>query len=132
MPNKLLLFTAYVFRPLSTDAGTNDLQNGSFSTKYNVKLNFKEWLNENAHRTGTKVVNYPPQWDTHPYGYIGVPIFHVNTSADYITWLTLQVKPYDWQGYKAFAGDENKIINTWKQLFLSAPKNYGTGAAATK
>lgn len=94
---------------------------------------FKEWLQltENAHRTGTKVVNYPPSYDTHPYDYMGAPIFHVPSSADYITWLTLQVKPFTWERYEQFASkDGEKIVDTWKRIFLSAPKNYGTGAGA--
>ena len=90
-------------------------------------MNFKEWLTENAHRTGTKVVNYPPQWDTHAYDYMGVPNFHVPTSADYITWMGLQVKPFVWSDYERLAAEDGeKIIDTCKKVFLSAPQNYGT------
>lgn len=98
-------------------------------------MQFKKWLNlnENAHRTGTKVVNYPPLWDTHPYDYMGVPIFHVPTSADYITWLTLKVKPFEWTNYNRLAAtDGERIINTWEKILLSPPQNYGTGAAGIK
>ena len=98
-------------------------------------MGFKEWLilTENAHRTGTKVCNYPPAYDTHPYDYMGVPIFHTGTSADYITWLTLKVKPFTWTNYESMAAsDGEKIVDTWKRINLSAPQNYGTGEDAVK
>jgi hypothetical protein len=96
-------------------------------------MSFKKWLNEDIHRTGTQVVNYPPQYDGHPYDYMGVPIFHTSHSASYITWLTLQVKPFKWKNYEEFAAkDGERLVNTWEKIFLSAPQNYGTGDAAVK
>ena len=96
-------------------------------------MGFKQWLSENAHRTGTQVVNYPPAWDTHPQDFMGVPIFHISTSASYITWLTLQAKPFVWKDYESLASkDGERIVNTWPQVCLSKPRNYGTGEDAVK
>ena len=49
-----------------------------------------------------------------------------------ITWaypifMGLQIKPFVWSDYERLAAEDGeKIIDTCKKVFLSAPQNYGT------
>lgn len=62
-------------------------------------LKFKEWLTENAHRTGTRAYNYPPQYDTHGISDIDFPLLHMPTAADMLAYLNMKPIKYRYKWY---------------------------------
>jgi hypothetical protein len=65
-----------------------------------MELNFKNWLVENAHRTGTRAANYPPQYDTHGFNDVDFPLLHMPTAADMLAYLSMKPIPFNWTSYK--------------------------------
>lgn len=82
-------------------------------------MRFKEFLNENATRTGAKRPLYPPEYDCHPIDDIGyVPIIHIPASADLITWMFMKLKPYRWENFEKVFGHEKVPEPSWPKINL--------------
>ena len=64
-----------------------------------MELNFKQWLTENAHRTGTRAYNYPPQYDTDGFYDVTFPLRHMSLSADMLVYLTMKPINFHWTNY---------------------------------
>ena len=63
-------------------------------------MRFREWLqNENAHRTGTRAYNYPPQYDTHGFADWDFPLIHMSLSADMLAYLAMKPVKYHWKNF---------------------------------
>ena len=65
-------------------------------------MDFKEFLRENAHRTGTRSDYYPPQYDTHGIWDRTFPLLHQALAADNMVWQQLKVFPRKWDNYEMF------------------------------
>ena len=61
-------------------------------------MTFKTWLelNEDAHRTGTRAYNYPPQYDTHGFYDVSFPLIHMPIAADMLAYLNMKPVPFRW------------------------------------
>lgn len=62
-------------------------------------MDFKQWLNENAHRTGTRIWAYPPGYDTHGIDETKFPFTHIPTAADLFVCLEMKPKKFHWKNF---------------------------------
>ena len=64
-----------------------------------MELNFRQWLSENAHRTGTRAANYPPAYDTHGIYDADFPLMHMSLSADMLAYLEMKPINFHWTNF---------------------------------